>query len=563
VDGITYPVVLSGLVKQVLGHPNTEIGAKALEAVYQLSYAFKKIEGPYSNKVLYDQLIEFIEVDASLKECDYFSEPLRAITRRGREIITTVLSGLNPFDPSQAEKFLPQPGPGATNTPLKKSERYVAHSDYLPISDVVDMREWYEPPFSPPRHFRVNLEGMSQQNVVRQRKRPAPKPLNKYDAPTSRFKFVPKTNKKARGICIEENEVQWLQQALRKALVERIESHPLTRGYVNFTSQQINGDLAKASSQTGSFATLDMSSASDRISRKLTAYLFGGNKPLLDLILACSTEAIELPAIEGLNFIDELPINKIAPMGSAICFPIMALIHFALIRAILEFSVVPRDKIREVYVYGDDIIVRTECVHAIYDMLPLYGMKFNSEKSFYRSHFRESCGVHAYQGKEITPVRLKIGRKNLRLSDVPGVLRIEEAFYSKGYRRTAEYLRIQVQRCMIQHGVFKFYAVPATSPLFGFYRADDVATLDEFVKNVDGEWKLEPDARKPSLQSPWFTVPVVENLEEASPPLDGPPGYLRWLCTQGRKGRLVEDCPSDQKVIRWKTLPESGLGFHA
>jgi hypothetical protein len=558
---ITYPVVLSGLVKRVLDHPSDEIGRDALRYLYQISYAFKKVLGPYKQKVLNDQLREFIEVDDSLKYFDYLSEPLREISRRARDIITDIFSGIDPTDLKQSENFLPRPGPGATNTPRKKSERYVAHSDYLPLSQVFDMEEWFNPPSALPRQYRVQpLFGMDNVNhLAKHHKKEAKRPLEKYDTPTSRFKFVPKTNQKARGICIEENEIQWLQQALRLALVRRLESHPLTKGRVNFTSQQINRDMALISSQTGQHATLDMSSASDRISRKLVSYLFSKTQ-ILDHILACSTETIKLPEIKGFNFIDELPINKIAPMGSAICFPIMAVTHFALIKAILEFSVVPHELNSDIYVYGDDIIVPTECVDAIYSYLPLYGMRFNEEKSFSQSRFRESCGLHAYDGFEITPTRFKIAYENLRLSDVPGILRLEEAFYNKGFRRTAELLRIQVQRCCLNKGIQSFYPVPTSSQLLGFYRPDDEATLDEFVKSVKGkEHKDIPG--KPWYACKVYRVPVIANRKVVSPPLDGEPGYLRWLCQRAEKAEFVEDCPSDKTYVRWRSLPESALGF--
>jgi hypothetical protein len=561
--GITYPVVLSGLVKRVLISQNTEMGQHAMESLYQISYAFKKVVGPYKPEVLYNQLVEFIEVDSELKYYDYLSEPLRAITRRGREIITTVLSGLDPSDPRQSEKFLPKPGPGATNTPRKKSERYVAHSDYLNISDLLNLREWYEPPYARQREYRVQpLYGAQDVNhIARRQNRPAARQLPNIDAPTSRFKFVPKTNNKARGICIEENEVQWLQQALRSALVERIESHPITKGYVNFTSQQINRDLALNASQTGHLATLDMSSASDRISRRLVSYLFGGTGTLLDYILACSTETIELPEVRGLNFVDELPISKIAPMGSAICFPIMALTHFALIKAILEFSTVPRDKIADIYVYGDDIIVNRECVQAVYDFLPLYGMKFNETKSFSQSLFRESCGLHAYEGYEVTPVRFKVARENLRFSDLPGVLRLEEAFYNKGYRRTAETLRIQCQRAGLTKNIVNWYEVPSSSSLLGFYRPDSEVVLDQrFTDCVKSKWHKDVKG-KPYFACPMYVAPVIVDRGIESPPLDGEPGYLRWLTCHGEKAKFVEDCPPDRKTIRWKTLPQSALGF--
>jgi hypothetical protein len=528
-----------------------------MAAIYQLSYAFKKLLGPYNNEVLSKQLAEFKEVDYELKFYDYLSEPLRAITARARDIVTHVCNGLNPFDPDQAGSFLPRPGPGATNTPLKKSERFVAHSDYLNISDVFDMREWYEPPFSPPRSFAIEWGGVVSKNVIRQHKTADAKPLNIQDVATSRFKFVPKTNAKARGICIEENEVQWLQQALRSALVARIESHPLTKGQVNFTSQSINRIMALEASGTKEWATLDMSSASDRISRSLVSFLFGRNKPLLNAILAVSTEVVELP-VNGDGDVEMFPINKIAPMGSAICFPIMALVHFSLIKAILELSVVPQDLTREVYVYGDDIIVRTKCVQAIYDYLPLYGMKFNEEKSFSQSHFRESCGLHAYEGTEVTPVRFKIAHNHLRTSEIPGLLRLEEALYNKGYQRTASRIRIAVQRWGIEHGIWNYYPVDPSSSLFGFYRKE--ANIDTFLKSVDG--KLQRNvAGRPWYQEKFYTVPVIADYEIKSPPLVGNPGYLKWLVTGSESTRVVEDCPSGKKFVRWKTLPESALGF--
>lgn len=565
VKGRAYPRFLGGLTSYVLDHPDTSEGTKALEMLYQISYAFKKVQGPYKASKLKKQLREFIETDAELKEIDYLSEPLRELTREARRIITEITKGLNPFDPDQGQAFLPQPGPGATNTPREKRDRYHAAVSYRSIEDFFDIEEWYRPPFAPARGPWNLSQEMPKKHILRQNKRPI-KGLEVIDAPTSRFRFVPKTNQKARGICIEENEIQWLQQALRKGLCDRIESHPVTKGYVNFTSQQINGDLALLSSQTGHLATIDMSSASDRISRKLVSYLFGGNVPLRDSLLAVSTETIELPReLVDDWFIPQLPINKISPMGSAICFPIMALVHFSLIKAIMKFSAVDHTTTKpEVWVYGDDIIIPVDFVRAVYDILPLFGMKFNEEKSFVRSRFRESCGLHAFNGSNITPVRFKIARSNLRLSDVPGTLRLEEAFYKKGFRKTSEKLRIYIQRAMVNANIFLWAKVPSDSSLLGFYRPDEEATLAEFVKVNEGMECVEPsDKAIPYYQSKVFAVPVITVYCEKSPPLDGEPGYLRWLCTQGRRAEFVEDSQLEKTKINWRVIPESGLGFRS
>jgi hypothetical protein len=563
--GITYPKLFSGMVKCVLDHSRPEHDrVAAMEAIYQLSYAFKKLQGPYQPEVLRKQLAEFIEVDTSLKDFDYLSEPLRDITSRASDIITEVLQGLDPFDHAQAEIFLPKPGPGASNTPRPKSTRYEARVDYLSMSEAFNWREWFSPPSSPPRHGGQHRSKWISNDLKAFFARPRyntafESPCDVKDAATARFKFVPKTNKKPRGICIEECETMWLQQGLRHALVKRIESHPITKGYVNFTSQQINRELALQSSADLSSATLDMSSASDRIRRALVAFLLRKVGALREAILSCSTETVELPTDFPHEFGDSITLNKIAPMGSAICFPIMALTHFALIKAIIEHSVVPQRFKRNVYVYGDDIIVPADCVPAIYDWLPLYGMKFNVEKSFVHSQFRESCGLHAYEGHEITPVRFKIARSHLHLSDVPGLLRLEEAFYNKGYRKTAERIRIQVQRCAIRHGIYYFYPVSPTSQLFGFYRKD--ASLDEFVQSVPGKWHEETDLKKPWYQCQLYTVPVLADEKVESPPLVGERGYLRWLTEGSQTAPIVEDCLPDKKQVGWRTLPESSLGY--
>jgi hypothetical protein len=147
-------------------------------------------------------------------------------------------------------------------------------------------------------------------------------------------------------------------------------------------------------------------------------------------IEACSTVTVVLPKVKGFKFIEEMPIKKIAPMGSAICFPIMALVHFALIKAILNRSSIARVNTRDVYVYGDDIIVNRQCVQAIYDYLPLFGMKINTDKSFSRSYFRESCGLHAYKGAEVTPIRFKCTiNSESSPQHLATALRLEEALY--------------------------------------------------------------------------------------------------------------------------------------
>jgi hypothetical protein len=431
-----------------------------------------------------------VQTDIDLSNLDWSTEPARDIARAARKIIGRITRGLNPFDNCQSSDFIPRPGPGSTNTPTKHAHRFRPMVGYSKLTDVFNPQEWFRPPFAPPRQGRCDWASQCPGvTVVGRRKQKKLKYVASDHEPRSRFKLVPKTNLKWRGICIGENELQWHQQAIRRGLYKRIESHPETRGRVNFTSQLVNQLLALEGSSFKKWATIDMSAASDRISRKLVAYLFGENKQLLRAIEACSEEEVELPSDAGLRFIDVMPLKKIAPMGSAICFPVMALVHYSLIRAILDSSSIPHALTRDVYVYGDDIIVHRACAQAIYDYLPLFGMKINAEKSFSQSYFRESCGLHAYKGVNITPTRFKtVLATSSSPADLATALRLEEAFYYKGFSHTAEAIRETVLEVSKKYRIKHVPIVNTKSQLFGFYRKDGDARLRDFVKLSKRRW---------------------------------------------------------------------------
>jgi hypothetical protein len=354
-------------------------------------------------------------------------------------------------------------------------------------------------------------------------------------------------------------ETQWLQQAVKTALYHRIEQHPLTRGLVNFTDQNVNGALAQEASFDRLNATIDMSAASDRISRKLVSYLFADNSEMLDALLALSTEEIELPKEDRINFINLFPTAKYAPMGSALCFPIMSLVHFALIQGIILFSSVPC-KYDSVHVYGDDIIIPSKCVQAVYDWLPRFGMKLNVEKSFYRSGFRESCGTHAYNGHVITPTRFKsvITSKPC----FPGLLsnlKYETDLYYKGFVRTAKLIRTLIQK--VYKGANNWPVVTPKSPVLGWIREFGDASLPEVTPHKKRWMKgtsLMDGRRQPfDYQCFEYRVKVLIPISEKLPPLDEEQGYLRKLVTHVLDKPRHTDGTCDRFKIehRWVSEP--------
>jgi len=104
-------------------------------------------------------------------------------------------------------------------------------------------------------------------------------------------------------------------------------------------------------------------------------------------------------------------LSKFASMGSALCFPVEAMVFYTIIlcamhqldgrrpssRSIRRYS----DKID---IYGDDIIVPVEYTDVVVRYLESYALKVNVNKSFRNSHFRESCGGDYYNGTPVNPV---------------------------------------------------------------------------------------------------------------------------------------------------------------
>jgi hypothetical protein len=253
--------------------------------------------------------------------------------------------------------------------------------------------------------------------------------------PPAKVILVPKDSRGPRLISCEPLENQWIQQGIMKELVKFIENHPLTKGMINFTDQAINQELARSGSITGGIATLDLKEASDRVSMALVERIFP--RPLVDALYASRSLATTLPDKSVVK------LGKFAPMGSALCFPVMALTIWAALTCEDGFTYACSSD--ATFVYGDDVIVPTaQAVDAI-ARLERIGLKVNADKSFTSGFFRESCGMDAFHGVDVTPCRIKTPWRD---RPEPGVLTSYVAqaneLYEQGYPRTAALLAANV-----------------------------------------------------------------------------------------------------------------------
>jgi hypothetical protein len=288
------------------------------------------------------------------------------------------------FDPRDIS---PRHGPGAVATGERLDQKWVFSRLYR---DIHNSYPYYQ-------YFMIGSRGELIDRKAWYTK------LQRHDNGTAKVILVPKDSRGPRLISAEPLEYQWVQQGLGRKIIAHLESHWLTRGVINFTNQETNRSLALESSRTQEWVTLDLKDASDRVHVELVKMLFGHNPDLLKRVLGVRTSATTLP--DG----RVIPLVKYAPMGSAMCFPIMATCLWAIIvAAISRATGLPRASVgRLVYVYGDDIIVRREHYETAIRGIESAHLRVNRDKSCTEGHFRESCGMDAFRGVQVTPTRFK------------------------------------------------------------------------------------------------------------------------------------------------------------
>jgi hypothetical protein len=183
-----------------------------------------------------------------------------------------------------------------------------------------------------------------------------------------------------------------------------------------------------------------MKDASDRVSWELVAYLFPG--AWVDALYATRSPRTKLPDGTIVN------LNKFAPMGSAVCFPVEALIFWALCVSVVSctrnVSLVEARK--SIYVYGDDIICNSEDQAVIREHLPKFDLMVNEDKCCVHKNFKESCGCDAYKGVDVTPTKIRsTWDHQLSVETYQSWVAYSNAFYNRGYYGTAEFIERRIQ----------------------------------------------------------------------------------------------------------------------
>jgi len=431
--GSAIPAFLQGLLSNVFdqqGELLTKPSTDCIRFVRQICLFGKKIQRPCSKQRLQDAVDGYVRCDDENVSPDLDSDFARVFRAVSREIVGSLR-----LEGHQAP-LAPSHGPGTTQERILGNQKFV-------------FRRWHKRLAA--AGFDWLLYGRFSPELHPDEELTPPTLVEPKDESPVRVVFVPKTQKSPRVIAVEPVCMQYAQQAFGDELEAALEKAVYTTGHVNFRDQRVNQVLARDASIDGKLATLDMSEASDRVSLAHVELMLCDFPDLLESYKACRTTRAVLPGGETIL------LKKFASMGSALCFPIEAMIFFISIISsrLVHAGLAPtRRNIlamrRSVYVYGDDLIVPSDEAPVICCDLETFGFKVNASKSFWTGRFRESCGMDYYDGVCVTPTYLRCDCPSDHgdASALVSLVATGNSLYSNGYLNAFTAIREVVEKIL-------------------------------------------------------------------------------------------------------------------
>ena len=469
----------------------------AILAVRQLTLIFSKVLLPCSDVREKDAMDGYVQCDREVKENDAlldsldFKEFKRMSTLLFRDLFLKIDRKI------YNDELIPKHGPGATADKLRgnskyrqcvwtdRLERYFHSGDYL---------------FPNARYFGAHFEDVTY--------------LEPGEELPVRVISVPKTQKTPRIIAVEPTAMQYAQQAVLEQFVHGIENSFLSQ-FIGFESQEPNQLLARSASYNGALATLDLSEASDRVSNQLVRTMMLDFPHLHGAVEACRSRRADVPG-HGV-----IRLAKYASMGSALCFPVEAMVFLTLVFLGIEkelnthftSSAQIERFAGQVRIYGDDIVVPTDTVHSVVLSLEHFGARVGESKSFWIGKFRESCGKDYYDGFDVSIVKVRRMFPSTRkhVPEVISLVSLRNQLYFAGYWQTVKWLDSILEK-MLKHFPF----VLESSPVLGRCSFLGYETQRECEK----------------LHAPLVKGYVVSS-RLPSDPLDGPGALLKFFLKRG------------------------------
>ncbi len=397
--GLEYPSTEGGVLN--IPFPTEELESVRFRDAYLLSEVLSKfpfvLSGLDRSEVAIRRFVE-CEEDCSLTNSTVRVSTVGPNGLDWHTVISTarakILHLLGPFSWDQAEDHFSF-GPGAT-TARKRTEADAIHKiGYKPdVTNDCSLLSWCAV-YRVPRWFEILSGSLPSGSWVEDLGRFPPEAIFNL-VPGNRVVTVPKNAKTDRVIAIEPCMNMYVQKGLGSLIRSR-----LRRVGIDLNDQTPNQRLAREGSKSGLLATIDLSAASDTISRELVELLLPDD--WCTALKQCRSPVGVLPDGSVVNY------QKFSSMGNGATFELESLIFWGLCSAVcqLESARAGFDGKAVLQVYGDDIIVETKYEVPIVWALHRAGFTVNVKKTFFRGPFRESCGKHYWNGEDVTPFYIR------------------------------------------------------------------------------------------------------------------------------------------------------------
>lgn len=395
-----------------------------------------------------------------------------------------------------------------------------------------------------------------------------------------RFVTVPKDATKHRGICVSPSLNVTYQLSVGSFMRSRLSKFGIDLTY----GQSVHQRLAETASMTLDLATIDLSSASDTVSRSVVELVLPSN--WFDLLDALRCKHTRIDGVWR-------KLEKFSAMGNGYTFELETLLFYTLGLAVAEVLGHNLDTLK---VYGDDIIIDSPLAGSLVQALRFFGFIPNQRKTFVDdTPFRESCGGDFYRGINVRSYYLerlpkeptdfiKLANGIRRMAN-PDLDTFDDLYrYKRSWLRTISRIPNK-SRCRgpsylgdicihdrrenwsivkrkgqkyIRTVQSQFDDASTTSYDRKFWTRDSIvaaATLgllygqgDVHVQNHKGTWKVIPGRQKIARCEP------VGYLIKAIPFSDIPPSTnLKYV------DRLLDSLKRNASVMRTLTVPRSSL----
>jgi hypothetical protein len=382
--GGLFDLVFNGRDGQLRESPDPD----AIQMIRQLSLVFQKVELDCSDtrvKLAYSRYLtnesEVRATDQRLNESDY-----RRFRRMAGLLFGNTFGKLN----AEIDSFdlFPKHGPGATADRLSGNRKFMLQTWPARLERVFPYLD-YALPNARYHEYQDRVVFLTPREEI---------PV--------RVITVPKTLKTPRIIAIEPTAMQYAQQAISRSFYRELPRE--TYGMIGFFDQEVNNLMAEVASRTGEYATIDMSDASDLVSNQLVREMVTAWPSLAEGLDATRSRKADVPGCGVIR------LAKFASMGSALCFPVEAMVFLTCVFLGIERSSgvhLTASRIRklagDVRVFGDDIIVPSDHAVSVIAELEHFGARVNRRKTFLNGKFRESCGKEYFDGHDVSTTRVR------------------------------------------------------------------------------------------------------------------------------------------------------------